>query len=352
MKKIFSILISICISYSVYAEPIKIGVSVPLTGTTVNWGKDILNGISFANEELAKGAYQLIVEDDKCDPKESVTVAHKLVNQDGVKYVLGMACSGPLLAAAPIYEKAKVLTIAGGASAAKISEAGDYIFRTWPSDALGAKTLADYIQKKHHRLGVLTEQTEYAQGLLAGIQKSKGDLKIFSEEYAPGATDFRTLLLRLKKQGVDAILLNPQGDSTLIPMLQQLHQAKLDIPQYAMYYGASETVRSLESKLLENLKFADVPEVDTLISAEGANLLDKFRAKYIINFSPMVILSAIESFKALDAAIRSGKDPKDYLYNTSFYGSLGNWSFDKKGDIAGINFVMKHIVNGKIEVIE
>ena len=346
-----SILILLYSTDSTKADSIKVGVSTPLTGTTANWGIDVLNGLRFANSELAGNRYELIVEDDKCDAKEAVTIARKFVDLTGVKYVLGMACSGPLMAAAPVYEKAKVVTIAGCTSAAKISDAGDYIFRTWPSDAIGVKTLADYINKKHKRVGVLSEQTEYAQGLLDGLKANKGALEIFSEEFAPGTTDFRTLLLRLKQHDIEAIFLNPQGDSTLLPMLTQINQSGFKGARYAMYYGASETVRNLGGELTNNLEFADVPEPEAIASAEGKKLLEKFKTQYKISFSPMVVFSAIEGLRALDAAIQSGQDPRKFLYTTPFKGTFGQWSFDKNGDITGVNFVMKRIVNGRIETI-
>lgn len=333
------------------AERIKIGVAVPLTGTTANWGKDVLNAVKFANDELAGGRYQLIVEDDKCDPKEAVLIAHKFVGTDRLQYTIGQACSGPLLAAAPVYEKAKVVAIAACASAAKISEAGDYIFRTWPSDDQGVVTLAQYIMKHHRRLGILTEQTEYAQGILDGVKKNKRALEIFSEEYVPGTTDFRSLLLRLKQQNIDAILLNPQGDSTLIPMLTQLKQMAFSVPKYAMYYGSSETVRNLTGDLTNDLLFADAPESDAIATSMGKDLIAKFKSRYEINFSPMVIMSAIEGFRALDAAISSGKDVREFLYSTQFHGTFGDWSFDSNGDIRGIPFVMKRIVDKKIVLV-
>ena len=331
-----------------FAESDQIGISVALTGTAANWGKDVLNAIKFANEELTKRNYKLIVEDDKCESKEAISIAQKFISNKNIRIVLGHVCSGPLLASAPIYEKNHVIAISAAASAAKLSQAGEYIYRTWPSDEQGIVTLADYIKSRHLRLGVLSEQTDYTQGLLSGLQKNKGNLEVFYEEYIPGTTDFRTLLLRLKQQKIDSIFLNPQGDSSLLPMLAQLSQTAMTIPKYAMYFGASETVRNLGGSDTENLIFADVPQADNFINQEGGDILRKFKAKYPLSFSPVIVLTTIEGFKAADAAIQSGKDPRDFLNSTEFKGTFGKWSFDSNGDIQGIPFTMKKIHNKEI----
>lgn len=332
-------------------EKIKIGVPVPLTGTTANWGKDIANAVTFANEIIGGGQYSLVIEDDKCDPREAVSIAHKFAEVDGIKFSIGHACSGPLLATAPIYERAGVIAIYASASAAKISDAGDYIFRTWPSDGVGVMTLSRYIAIRHKRVGILTEQTEYAQGIQDGIMKNAGTFEVFPEEYMPGTTDFRSLLLRLQQKRIDALVLNPQGDGTLIPMLTQLQQLHFNLPKYAIYYGASETVRALGGDLTNGLVFADVSENDSIVTEQGNKLLAQFKERYPIHFSPMVVMTAIEGFRALDAAIKSGSEPKKYLYSSQFDGLFGTWSFDKKGDIQGIPFVMKRIENHAVHTI-
>ena len=83
-------------------EPIKIGVSLPLTGPASTYGVELKKVITFANKKLANNKYELIFEDDKCSPKEAVTVAHKFIDLDKLKYVTGFACSGATVAAAPM----------------------------------------------------------------------------------------------------------------------------------------------------------------------------------------------------------------------------------------------------------
>ena len=118
MRTPISALILLCffISAEVLAEPLKIGVSVPLTGSAATLGTDIKNALTFANERYGNHEYELVFEDDKCSGKEAVTIAQKFVQIDKIHFVLGFPCSGALLSAAPVYEQNRVVVIAAAAS--------------------------------------------------------------------------------------------------------------------------------------------------------------------------------------------------------------------------------------------
>jgi ABC-type branched-subunit amino acid transport system substrate-binding protein len=53
-----------------------------------------------------------------------------------------------------------------------------------------------------------------------------------------------------------------------------------------------------------------------------------------------------------DAVTAVGTDTekiKNYLYQLpQYFGLLGDYHFDANGDVVGINFVVKHIINGVI----
>ena len=87
--------IALALTGSAYAEEqlVKIGHSGPLSGANAFAGKDNENGVRLAVEELnAKKVsvggknlkFELLSEDDQCDPKAGVNVAQKFVDA-GVK---------------------------------------------------------------------------------------------------------------------------------------------------------------------------------------------------------------------------------------------------------------------------
>lgn len=75
---------------------------------------------------------QLIDEDGKGDLKTALTAAMKLVDSDGVKFILGGHCTPESLAIAPFLEREKVIMLAAITSTPKLTSAGDYIFRVTP----------------------------------------------------------------------------------------------------------------------------------------------------------------------------------------------------------------------------
>jgi len=214
MRNQWQILILVCVLTicSAQAETsIKIGVSLPLSGGAASEGIDLQKILQFANRNLANGTYDLIFEDDKCNNSEAVTIAKKFVTIDKVDFVLGYACSGALLAAAPIYEKSNVIAFGLATGAPEITNAGDHVFRTIPSLEIAGKRLAEHASKRFKQIAILSEETAYCRGLADAFERHNisGALKVKRISYLPETSDFRTLILKLKTQGNEAVFLNP-----------------------------------------------------------------------------------------------------------------------------------------------
>jgi branched-chain amino acid transport system substrate-binding protein len=350
--KILLILCSVVIlELSAWSQtPTQIGVSIPLSGNNANFGTDIRNAIELANIELAQGRYTLVFEDDLCDPKTALSIAKKFIANDKIKYVLGSACSGATASAAKANEHAKVVMISPSAGAAIISGAGDYIFRTWPSDAEGAIKLFGYMATRHQAIGVLSEETEYSQGFLSGINKANQDrkVKLVNENFITSVNDYRTLLLRLKAKKVDAVFINSQSEATFLAILKQITEMKLNLAIYSAYWAGSETFLKQAGTLSEGIVYVDGPLASEILNEQGKHLIEKYIEKYgEPKFSRLLVATSIEAFRALDLAIRSGSDVKEFLYKNKYQGSFGEWSFDSNGDILGLNFVLYIIRGGK-----
>lgn len=340
---------------SLAEEKIKIGVSTALTGNAASYGTDLKNVFLFANEKLAHNAYDLIFDDDKCTGRDAVIVAHRFVDALKLRYVAGFACSGTALSTAPIYEKAKVLVMISSASAADISHAGDYIFRTWASDAGASKKLFNYIAAHHQKIGILSEQTDYAQGFLRSFtdNNSLSDLEILNENYLTEMPDYRSVLLKLRTKGVTALFINSQTDTTFLAVLKQLKDTGWTPQIYTAYWGGSSMILEKAKNLVEGSIFVDLPGTNEVLSSEGKSLFEEYKTKYG-NMKSIDLLfgTTFEAFRALHQAIQSGKEPREFLYHNTFHGVFGDWSFDSNGDIQGLDFVIKKVSHGVVTTIE
>ncbi|MBX7137728.1 MAG: ABC transporter substrate-binding protein [Oligoflexia bacterium] len=358
MGRVFAILVAVIVGLNgrpaaLRAEDakIRIGVSIPLSGPVANYGDDIKRAITFANEQLFRQRFQFLIEDDKCDPKEAVIVAHKFIALEKVKYVVGFACSGALFAAAPLYEKSGIIAMGTLTSAANISNAGDFIFRTSPNDRDAAQTLGAYLASHYRRIGVLSEETDYCEGMLVELSKTKG-LDLVTERYRSGESDFRTLLLRLLAKKPEALMLNPQSDEPLISIVKQIRAVDSKIPLVGAYYPGSAQFLGAVKGLAEGMVFVDMPTSTQLISPDKARLYQQFVEKYgALRGVDLTFVVAVNAMIAIDGALRSGGDLRQALYHGKFEGLAGPFSFDRDGNADGISFVMKHIVDGSPQLL-
>lgn len=317
-------------------EAIKVGVSIPLAGEAAEASQDVRNGIEFASDLLAPGKYQFIYEDDKCSGLGATAAAHKFIDVDKVKYVIGHACSGALLAAAPIYESAKVIVIATGTSATSITNAGNYIFRVVPSDADSAQMLYKFVSSRHKHLGIVSEETEYCLGFSKAFEdeNKSGKLKLSFETFPPFTRDFKSLLVRLRGKKVDGLFLNPQTEAVLIPLVKEIRDMKWDVPIYAIYYPAAPSFLNAAGSGADGIIYIDFRDPQYVVTGKGLELYHEYLQKYgALKSVPAYFFLAFNNFVALNAAVQKGGDVKKNLYEMEFESPLGmKFRFDKNGD--------------------
>ncbi|MDI6721211.1 MAG: ABC transporter substrate-binding protein, partial [Candidatus Aenigmarchaeota archaeon] len=118
---------------------IKIGFIGPLTGgSPVQWGQGSLNMIQMAADEInVQGGIKdkkiiIVPEDGKCQSNDAIAAARKLIDVDGVKFILGGHCSVETSAIAPILEENRIFGLAGVSTADGIVSKYSYAFRTSP----------------------------------------------------------------------------------------------------------------------------------------------------------------------------------------------------------------------------
>jgi len=320
-------------------QKIKIGVSLPLTGPAATYGNDVRNAFLFANEKFAGGRYELVIEDDRCSPREAVNIAHKFIGVEKIKYVLGFACSGALLGAAPIYEKAGVLVMASLASSPSVSRAGDYIFRVRPSDGEMMKALAKLIEGRHGILGVLAEQTDYAQDTKAALMEALegGSGRVVEDAFLSDTSDFRPVLMKLRAKGVEGLVIVTQSEQMGALLVGQIRDLGWPVQIYGSNVFISAAFVKLAGEKGDGIIAVSMPGLGQVLTPEGKVLYQEFLKKYgPLSSVDYDFYLGVESFRALQAALESGKNPKDFLYSNTFNGIFGPYSFDRNGDIQSL----------------
>jgi len=338
---------------------IKIGFIGPLTGEAAIYGTSPKKGADLAIEEInAKGGIngkklELIVEDSKCDPKEAVNAINKLVNVDKIKFIIGGMCSSETLAAAPTAESSKVIMISPVSTNYKVSQAGDYIFRTVPSDALQGKKAAELAYQKGFRKAAIlyVSTNDYGLGLEKVFKEefSKlGGTVVISEGYAAGDSDFRTQLTKIKFANPDVLFIPSQmpGNDLIVKQAKELGIGCQIIGTETMQ---DENFVKTVGKAADGIIFTSFAEYK---GAQAHAFSARFKAKFS---EEKTIYSdyAYDAVYALEKAMTACKDVQDSvcvkteLYKTDFIGATGPVGFDENGDVKGKDFAVFKIENSQ-----
>jgi branched-chain amino acid transport system substrate-binding protein len=342
------------VAREVAADPVRIGVSLPLTGESAGAGIDARNALEFAARHFGKGKAELWFEDDQCTGKGAVSAANKLVSLSKVSVVLGPICSGALLAAGPIYERAGILTFGIATSSPAISGMGPHIFRVAPNDVVSAKLLASHMNASGLAVGVLSEQTEFCESfrhVLRSTLEAAGKT-VVDLTFLPGEADLRSLLLRLKAAKVEGLFINTQNERTFLNVVEQVERLGWKPRIYAAYWPSSGTVLSMLGGRAEGIEFVDLKAPEQFLSPEGLDIYRTFKKEYgEPKSNPVVPPLAMEAFRCAISSLET-PDAIGFIRSTTFRGIFGSYTFDRDGDISTAPLGMYKIKSGRVEPIE
>jgi len=332
-------------------EQIEIGVVYPLTGDAAFWGNNAKNGAELAVEDFTKeneGKYEVsvIYEDSKSSSKDAISAVNKLIFQDDVKFIAGDLVSSNLLAIAPICQQNKIVTIGQGSNP-KIKSAGDYIFRTWPSDDLQGRALAKFMVDglKPIKPSLLFVNNEYGNGVSEVLQSSYPDEFAFIDKYDPKQKDFRNIILKIPNDS-DALILIAYPEELPI-ILSQISEYRKNIPVIGTETFENEKIKTLKT---EYTIYYTLP----VFADSSSQIYKSFAKSYHDKFGKQVGVPAAPAYDGMMLLLKGikkeGYNPdkvKKYLLGMKNYkGVSGSISFDENGDVLK-DFLIKSLENGE-----
>jgi branched-chain amino acid transport system substrate-binding protein len=220
------------------ADTIKLGIVAPMSGPNARYGGFSLRGAELAVKDIndaggVNGAkIELFNADSQGTPVEGVSATRRLIDQDGVDFIIGDVSSSVTLAMQPVAEDAEVLLLNAASSNPKITyQAGvggfKWTFRNYPTDENRALIVAKYAaeQRGFTKFAVLSVDSDYGRSAITFTKKYLPDFKgeILSEDYyKEGEVDFRSVLAKIRDNGAEAIILYGLADTTPIIARQML----------------------------------------------------------------------------------------------------------------------------------
>jgi branched-chain amino acid transport system substrate-binding protein len=149
-----------------------VGVILPTTGAAASYGESIESGIRLAlsdareRGELPTG-FEVLWADTGSDPSRAVAEFRTMVEERGVKLVIGGATSAEAMALIPELDDIGVVCLSPSASAPGLAQQSRLFFRIYPSDELEGHTAANFLFERLGKQDVLlfTGDTEYTRGI-------------------------------------------------------------------------------------------------------------------------------------------------------------------------------------------
>ncbi|MBF0585169.1 MAG: branched-chain amino acid ABC transporter substrate-binding protein [Magnetococcales bacterium] len=336
------------------AEPIKIGVAGPFSGSDAALGEQLWRGAEQAAADLnAAGGVlgrpiQLVKADDGCEPKQAAAVASRLVDLEKAVAVIGHFCSSSTIPASDIYADAGVLMMTPGSTNPTITERQlPTIFRMCGRDDQQGVVGADFVVKRLHanRVAVLHDKTTYGQGLADAMRahlKRLGKTEVMYEGLTRGEKDFNALVTKLKGAGVDAVYFGGYH-SEAGPLVRQMREQGMTAPLISGDGIFSEVlVVSAGGPSFVNGVYMTFGADPRKIAA-GKTLVETFRKN---GYEPEgYTLYSYATLQAMVAAIQAtqsleGEKLAQWLRSHSVETVMGTKSWDAKGDLKVSDYVM------------
>jgi branched-chain amino acid transport system substrate-binding protein len=231
-----SILLFVCMIASQATAQIKIGATMPLTGYAASYGEDAKRGVELAIDQVnAAGGIRgkkvvVIYEDDAGAGKTGVAAAQKLITVDKVQVIVDAMFTATALPISPMCRENKVVLLGTLVSHPDFTSPGGYLYRCAASDVINANVEAKFAYNvlKMRRAGGLFATNDYAvrfQKIVRERFEKMGGSWLISDEFAQGATDFRTQLAKIKEKNPE-VLFVVETHKEAAQMLRQMVELK------------------------------------------------------------------------------------------------------------------------------
>jgi branched-chain amino acid transport system substrate-binding protein len=242
-----------------FAEEIKVGTLLALTGPLKEYGPNIQNGAVLAAKQLGEAGFpvKLIHEDSETSAIPATNAAKKLVEIDGVVAIIGALSSGVTQPVAESVTCPKGVIMISPASTSPLltylpaDEGRDFLFRTCPSDALQGVVAGKLAKDHYETASVLYVNNAYGQGLAEEFKKS------------------------FELRGGKVLAMVPHDEKAAESYTAELRKALMDKPDVLCAFSYPEHAKVYLKEAIEFFKyksflFCDGTKSEEIVQAVGA----------------------------------------------------------------------------------
>ncbi|MEL4073236.1 ABC transporter substrate-binding protein [Ochrobactrum sp. GPK 3] len=354
-------------------EVYKIGISAGLTGYAATVDRAWRDGVETAVETVnAKGGVlghklEVVVEDNRSQPQDAVTVYRKMMSSDGANIFISGCVSAGNAAAASMTARSEIPMILCSILPKQPKEI-EWAFTTLPPAGFEVEKRLEYLRDKTdiRKIGVLHDPTPYAllQKTVAEKAAAKYGIEVVGvEAYKQDDADLSVQLNKMQAAGAGAIIKIGLGGTTLTAAknLKQLGSNMLlltSLEDLAVFKPVAEVLGDRFFFVASPSQVFEAYPDGPLKQAIGT-FLDPWRKKFADrdpNWASrgwdgvMLTVAAIEKGKSFE-----GPSVRQNLEQiTNFQGTTGTYNFaaDNHQGIAVNPFVIAQIIDGKVRIAQ
>ena len=242
-------------------DTITLGSSISLTGKYATNGLHTQRGYDYAvkviNEaggvKVGGKSYKLAVKyyDDESTPARGAQLAERLIQQDGVEYMLGPYSSGMTKAIAPVSEKFGVPMVeAEGASRSLFTQGYKYLFAVLSTSEQYLATAIDFAAAKSSdpksvRIALAFEGDPFSMDVRAGVMDKINEygMKVVIDDQLPAdLSDMSTTLTKVKALKPDALIISGHSKGAATAA-RQIDEMKVNVPMIALTHCEAAKVQ-------------------------------------------------------------------------------------------------------------
>ncbi|MCA1906047.1 MAG: ABC transporter substrate-binding protein [Desulfarculus sp.] len=313
------------------AEPVKLGLLLPITGSNAPYGQNALRGFKLAQEArptVLGRPVEYVVVDNKSDNIECSNAASRLIQKDKVAAIVGPLSSKNALAAAPLCEAAKVPMISPWATNPLVTQGRKYAFRVCFIDPFQGQVGANYAfnELKARTAALMVDVSQdYCVGISGFFERAftkLGGKIVLKTMYNTNDQDFSAQLAAIKQAKPD-ILYVPAYFTEGALIARQARELGVNIPMLGGDASQADELIKIGGEAVEGLAFTTHFDEQGVTTESGKAFVKNYRQLY--NEAPdscsaltydayNVLLDAIERQQSLDpeALVKGLEATKDF----------------------------------------
>ena len=344
------------------ADPVRVGMSMALTGGVAPIGKQVITALQIWRDDVnAKGGLlgrpiELVFYDDQSNPANVPQIYTKLIDVDKVDLLIGPYATNMVAPAIPVLMQSKKTTIGILANAANSKFHYDQYFSMLPTGpepqkafSRGFFELAAAANPRPKTVALIAADAEFAQNAVDGARQNIKDMgvfeTIFDKSYPPTTADFAPILRAVQALNPDIVFVAAYPPDS-VGIVRAANEIGLTSKLFGgTFIGLLVTpikmqLGPLMNGIVNNEVFVPAPAFTFPGTLE---MLAKYREAAKTQgidplgwaFPPLayaagqVLAQAVEGTKSLDH-----RKLADYMRGNSFHTVVGDITFGKDGEWA------------------